>query len=207
MAAAPNLPMSETVIRNITIDDTFTPTPQGIVVNQGDTINFTNNSGVDIVIEFQTNSPGQPVYPPMNLEIDDGDSNGFTAPNYDCAANYYIYNGTNLVGPFVIQVGAGPMYVVVTQSGTTVTYAPQTVAVPLGSILPPGLGKLEMQGPSTSLPVAWKNNSDPFNPPIQATDGVSHPVNSSATDGGYTYFAGPSPIENPTGGRVIVQGS
>lgn len=59
MAAAPNLPMPE-VSRNITIDDTFTPTPQGIVVNQGDTITFYNNSGVDVVIEFQTNSPGSP---------------------------------------------------------------------------------------------------------------------------------------------------
>ncbi|MGD0212085.1 MAG: hypothetical protein ABSB87_02560 [Terriglobales bacterium] len=205
MAAAPNLPISD-VIRNITVDDTFTPTPQGIVVNHGDTVTFYNNSGVDIVIEFQTNNPGQPVYPSMNLEVDDGDSNSFTAPNYDCAANYYIYNGTNLVGPFVIQVGAGPMYVAVTQSGTTVTYTPQTVAVPLGSILPPGLGKLEVRGPSTSLPVDWTNGNDPFNPPIQTTDGVSHPVNSSATDGGYTYWAGTNPLENPANGRVIVQG-
>ncbi|MGA7561019.1 MAG: hypothetical protein WCF61_19435 [Terriglobales bacterium] len=204
MAAAPNLPMPE-VSRNITIDDTFTPTPQGIVVNQGDTITFYNNSGVDVVIEFQTNSPGQPVYPPMNLEVDDGDSNGFTAPNYDCAANYYIYNGTNLVGPFVIQVGTGPMYVAITQSGSTVSYTPQTVAVPLGTILPPGLGKLEMLGPSASFPVGWTNGNDPFNPAIQATDGVPHPVNSSATDGGYTYSAGTNPLENPINGRVIVQ--
>lgn len=213
MAAAPNLPMSETVTRNIAIGTTYTPSPQGIVVNEGDSINFQNNSGVDIIIEFLTNADGEPVYPPMSLQVSNGGSNSFTAPSYDAAANYNIYNNdvtppTYLSGPFVIQVGSGPMFVSISGSYSNPSYNPPTVAVPRGSILPPGLGNLQMNSdvPNTDFGIGWTNNSDPFNPGIGSTDGTPHPVNPSASLGPYTYSAGePGPNDNPANGKVIIQ--
>jgi hypothetical protein len=215
MAAAPNLPLSESITWDITIDDTYTPSRQGIVVSQGDQINFENESGVDIIIEFQPNVlNGQnqtPVYPPMSLSVSNGGSNSFTAPNANCAANYYIYNAdvtppAQLSGPFVIQVGTGTMYVTVAGTVTNPTYSPQTVAVPLGTSLPPGAGKLQMNpGPSSSFGITWLNNNDPCTPPITQTDGTPHGVAQTSALATYTYYVGPAPVENPAGGRVIVQ--
>jgi hypothetical protein len=216
MAAAPNLPLSDAITWDITIDDTYNPSRQGIVVNQGDQINFENESGVDIIIEFQPNVyRGQnqtPVYPPMNLSVSNGGSNSFTAPNANCAANYYIYNAdvtppAQLSGPFAIQVGTGTIYVTVGGTVSNPTYSPESVAVPLGSSLPPGAGNLQMNtGASSSFGITWKNNNDPFTPPIAQTDGSPHGVAQISALTTYTYYGGPSPVENPAGGRVIVQG-
>ncbi len=214
--AAPNLPLSEAITWDITVDDTYTPSKQGVVVNQGDQITFYNNSGVDITIEFQPNvSNGQnqtPVYAPMSLPVSDGDDNSFTAPRANCAANYYIYNAdvtppALLSGPFVIQVGSGPMYVSIAGSISNPTYSPQTVAVPLGTILPPGLGKLQMNSnvPNTVFGIGWTNNNDPFDPAISSTGSAPHPVDPSASVTSYSYAAGANPINNPTGGKVIIQ--
>ena len=211
MAAAPNLPLSESITWDITIDDTYTPSRQGIVVSQGDQINFENESGVDIIIAFQTNGNGQAVYPAMNLSVPNNGSNGFAAPNANCAANYYIYNSdvtppALLSGPFAIQVGTGPMFVTVGGSVTNPTYNPETVAVPLGTSLPPGTGNLQMNTATTTFGITWKNNNDPFTPPITQTDGSAHGVAQTSALSTYTYYAGPSPVQNPAGGTVIVRG-
>jgi len=218
MAAAPNLPCPEAITWDITINTAFVPSRQGIVVNLGDQINFDNESGVDILIEFQPNVfDGQnqtPVYPPMSLSVDNNSTSGFQAPNSDCAANYYIYNAdvnppALLSGPFVIQVGAGPMYVSVAGTVPNPTYSPSTVAVPLGSALPPGAGYLQMSSPSSIFGINWNNNSDPFvTPPgITSPDGVPHPVSSTATlNTPYPYYAGAKQNDDPVGGTVIVRG-
>jgi hypothetical protein len=213
MAAAPNLPVPENALPNITVDNTYTPTPQGIVVGQGDPVTFYNNSGVDILIEFQTNVlDGQnqtPVYAPMNLPVSDGDSNGFTAPNANCAANYYIYNAdvtppAVLSGPFVIQVGSGPMYVNVTQSNNVLVFTPDAVAVPLGNAAS-GAGYLEINSeiPNTVVPIYWAT-TDPFNPGITES-GPPQPVQTGTAPGEYDYSNTPSPVGLTGGGKVIIQ--
>lgn len=63
MAAAPNYPMPDGLTWTLNVDGTYTPSRQGIVVNQGDQITFENNSGLDIVISFQTNGTGSPCIP------------------------------------------------------------------------------------------------------------------------------------------------
>ncbi len=210
MAAAPNLPLSDSITWDITIDDTYTPSRQGIVVSPGDQINFENQSGVDIIIEFQTNGTGQQVYPAMSLEVGNGGSSSFTVPNADCAGNYYIYNDdvtppALLSGPFVIQVGAGPMFVTVAGTFNNPTYNPSTVAVPLGTSLPPGAGNLQMNATSATFGITWQNNNDPFTPAINSTDGTPHAVASLSALATYTYYGGPLANDNPAGGKIIIQ--
>jgi len=54
MSAARNIPYEDNLAAvNITIDSTFTPTPQGAKLGVGQTITFTNNSGQEIsLIQF-----------------------------------------------------------------------------------------------------------------------------------------------------------
>jgi hypothetical protein len=210
MAAAPNLPMSDAITWTLNIGANYTPSRQGIVVSQGDQVTFENNSGGDIVVTFQTNGNGQPVYAPMNLTVLDDTSASFTAPNYNCAANYSIYGANQqppllLSGPFAIQVGTGPMFVTIGGSPTNPTYAPPTVAVPIGTSLPPGAGRLQMNATSASFGITWDGNNDPFTPAITTTDGQPHSVSTVASSANYNYTAGPSPNDNPVGGRVVIQ--
>jgi hypothetical protein len=210
MAAAPNYPMPDAITLIVNIDTNYNPSRQGIVVSQGDQITFNNNSGLDIVIAFQTNGNGQPVYSPMTLAIANGGSNSFTTPNYNCAANYYIYEANTqppvqLSGPFVIQVGSGPIFITIGGTPTSPTYNPATVAVPLGTSLPPGAGKVQIIATAASFGINWNNGNDPFTPPVTVTGGSAHSVSLSASAASYAYTAGQSVNENPAGGKVIIQ--
>jgi hypothetical protein len=212
MSAARPLPSPETVW-TITIDNTFTPSRQGLVVQLGDQIDFENLSGVDLIIEFQSNSPGQAVYPPMSLSVPNGTTVGFVAPSYNASANYYIYQGAiEESGPFVIQVGTGPMYVQLSGPVGNVTYNPPTVAVPQGNALQ-GSGNLEMVPTMTgkTFSIGDWSPSDPFSPPLQSSGGSPHSTGSSAPIGEYTYVATPTNSPAPHGvgggggGRVVIQ--
>lgn len=210
MAAAPNLPMPETVTHNITIGTNFATSPQGIVVRYGDTVNFVNNSGSDITIQFLANSPGVAVYPNMSLTVPNGNPNGpvgFPAPTVDAAANYNILvNGVQQnTDPYVIQVGVGPMYVLITESGGDVYFTPTKVAVPLGNITT-GMGYLQMksQVPNTVFPVYWATN--PFNPGISQS-GPAQPVKTGTGPGSYSYSNTPPTNALAGGGTVIIRGT
>jgi hypothetical protein len=172
MTAARHIPIADTVY-TITIDSTFTPTPGGLIVQQGDTVNFQNNSGSEITIQFVPNAPGQPVS--GNITINSNSSGGFVAPNYDASANYDIYVGTTKEsgGPYVIQVGNGPIYVQATWNvalgiGQT---NPSPVAVPLQ-------GTLEIfSTDTTSYKATWPNTGNPFTLPHPLTTVVPGVVN------------------------------
>jgi hypothetical protein len=131
--AARNLPVPA-FTHTINIDPTLTPSSQGLIVAGGDTVNFTNNSGQDVTIIFAHNPPGADIYPNMNLPVPNGATAGFQVPTADCAGNYSIQgaNGQE-TGPWVIQDGAGPMFVFISKSANVVIYAPPTVAVPSGA--------------------------------------------------------------------------
>lgn len=202
--AARNLPVPDAVSRNITIGANFATLPQGIVVGYGDTVKFTNSSGSDITIGFLANTPGQAVYPNMNLLVPSGTTVGFTVPNVDCAANYNILlNGVpqNAV-PYVIQVGKGPMFVIVTLAGGAPDFNPGTVSVPLGNAAA-GMGTLEINSQlPNNVPLYW--DTDPFNPGI-TQPGPAQPVKAGTTPGEYCYSITPSPLLRAGGGKVIIQ--
>ena len=186
--AARNLPVPAAFTHTITIDNTLTPSFQGLIVALGDTVNFTNNSGQDLTIMFAHNPPSTvDIYPNMSLLVPNGTTAGFTAPTANCAGNYSIVgaDGTE-TGPWVIQDGAGPMYVVLSKSANVITYAPPTVAVPLGSTIT-GMGMLEMKSNLPNIPfnINW-DTPDPFNPPLTAT-GQNRPVSASTLPGPYGY--------------------
>jgi hypothetical protein len=181
MTAARHIPIADTV-HTITIDSTFTPTPGGLIVQQGDTVNFQNNSNSAITIQFVPNPPGQPVS--GNITINANSSGGFVAPNYDASANYDIYVGTTKEsdGPYAIQVGNGPIYVQVTWNvalGVGQTN-PSPVAVPLE-------GNLEIfSTDTTSYKASWPNTGDPFTLPSplkEVVPGVANNLSYTATSG------------------------
>jgi len=202
--AARNLPIPE-IAHPITIGAGFAASPAGIVVGHGDTVNFTNNSGSDITIQFLPNSPGQALYPAMSLFVQSGTTNGFTVPNTDCAANYNVtVNGVvQSADPFVIQVGNGPMYVLITGSLQAPYFEPGTVAVPLGNITT-GLGRLQMQSqvPNAVFPINFSSN--PFNPGITQS-GPAQPVKAGTTPGSYGYSGTNGIRERAGGGTVIIR--
>lgn len=204
--AARELPLPE-VTHSITIGANFVPSSTGIVVGYGDTVTFTNSSGSDITIQFLSNSPGQALYPNMNLPVSNGTNAGFQVPGTDCAANYNILvNGVvQNANPYVIQVGIGPMFVLVTGPISLPNFNPGTVAVPLGDAAN-GMGRLELKSqiPNTPVPVYWGTN--PFNPGITQT-GPAQPVQSGITPGGYNYSSSPGPDARAGGGTVIIRSS
>jgi hypothetical protein len=204
--AARELPLPE-VTHSITIGANFVPSSPGIVVGYGDTVTFTNNSGSDITIQFLSNTPGAALYPNMNLPVLNGTSSGFQVPGSDCAANYNIAaNGVvQNAQPYVIQVGVGPMFVLVTGPLNLPNFNPGMVAVPLGDAAN-GMGMLEMksQVPNAAIPIYWGTN--PFNPGITQT-GPPQPVQSGITPEGYTYTSSPGPDERAGGGTVIIRSS
>lgn len=211
--AARHLPISASVC-TFAIDNTFTPTPQGAIVQQGDQVEFQNNSGVDIIIEFAANPPGQAVYPKMNLPVPDGTTASFAAPNYDASANYSIYQGTTLEsGPWAVQVGAGPIFVQLS-GASGVNYAPPTVAIPQGNAVT-GKGELVIIPALNSgkYTITW-DTTDPVTPPLGASGTNSHAANSAP--GEYCYTATATTATDPCatetvfsggGGKVIIRSS
>jgi hypothetical protein len=217
--AARNLPVPA-FTHTINIDPTLTPSYQGLIVAGGDTVNFTNNSGQDVTIIFAHNPPGADIYPNMSLPVPNGTTAGFTAPTSNCAGNYSILgaNGAE-TGPWVIQVGAGPMFVMLSKSANVVIYTPPTVAVPLGSTIT-GMGMLQINSHLPNLPfnINW-DTTDPFNPPLTAT-GQNRPVSASTPPDSYDYGGTPNMMHKGVaashaiarvgtggGGTVIIRGA
>ena len=202
--AARNLPIPAAATQRITIGPQFVTSPQGIVVGHGDTVNFQNTSGSDITIQFLSNSPGVAVYPNMSLSVPNQTTVGFTAPSVDCAANYNVVaNGVvENTDPYVIQVGAGPMYILVTGTVVSPDFNPGTVAVPLGNAAT-GMGMLQIKSNLPSnVPIYW--TTDPFNPGI-SQPGPAQPVKGGTAPGEYDYSTTPSPVVLAGGGKVIIQ--
>jgi plastocyanin len=211
--AARHLPITAAVC-TIAIDNTFTPTPQGVVVQPGDQVEFQNNSGVDIIIEFAANPPGQAVYSNMNLPVTNGTTAGFTAPNYSASANYSVYQGTTEEsGPWVVQVGTGPMFVQLSDASGVVNYAPPTVAIPHGNATT-GKGQLVIMPSLNSgdYTIKW-GVTDPVTPPLGASGTSSHAVTSAPGEYDYSATADdpcatvPKSDGSGGGGTIIVRSS
>jgi len=207
MSAARHLPTPETVW-SISIDSNFTPTPKGLVVQQGDTVNFTNNSTSAITIQFASNAPGASVSP--NLSIPAGSTVGFVAPSTDAAANYFITVSTvQKSGPWAIQVGNGCLYISVTFG------VPQGKGqcTPSPVCIPPG-GNVEMYSTDYVYTVNWLNVvSPPFTPPLTTiavgvANNTVHTQTGASIDYAYTVTKnGVTATSGNGGGTVKVKGT
>jgi hypothetical protein len=195
MSAARVIPMDQTEW-TITIDNNFNVTPQGVIVQPGDQVNYQNNSDVCINIQFEPNPPGEAVYPNMNLPVGAKSSKGFTAPSYDASANYSIYVGTAQQpgGPYALQVGVGPLYIQVTYVNGEGQCSPETAAIPVE-------GKLRMvETDHHSYSVGWQGGKNPFQPPLGTVG--SHKAASAGT---YEYsVAEGGPVLGGGGGGTII---
>ena len=203
MTAARHIPITDTVY-TIDIDSTFTASPKCLIVQQGDTVNFQNNSGSTVTIEFLPNPPGQSVS--GNITIPNGSGAGFTAPNYNAAANYDIYVGTTKEsGPYAIQVGTGPFYIQLYDTSAGIITNPSPIVIPVG-------GYLEMISSDLNYNVSNWTPADPFSPPLTSVQ-VGAPNNSphqeNTGDGlDYTYKltkATPGGTTGNGGGTVKVK--
>ncbi len=207
MSAARHLPIPETVW-SISVDSSFTPTPKGIVVQQGDTVNFTNNSGSPIVIQFASNAPGLAVS--ANLSVPAGSTVGFIAPNVDAAANYFIFVSTvQKSGPWAIQVGNGRLYISVTYG----TAQGKGQCTPSPVCIPPG-GNIEMYSTDYAYTVSWLSVvSPPFTPPLTSIaagveNNAVHTQTGASIDYAYTVTkVGAALTSGNGGGTVKVKGT
>jgi hypothetical protein len=191
----------------ITINNGLVPNPQGYFLAAGGSITFTNTSGGTIDITFSPSGVFN------NFSLNNNASHTQSAQVQNGGVSYYV-NG-NLLQPYAIQVGTGPMVVQITTVNNVVTYNPAYSAIPVS-------GALEMNG-DLAYSVLW-SGTDPFNPPltqVRAGMGGNSVHTGIPTVGQYIYncaSTSPSlvskkgdspmpPVGNGGGGRIIIRGT
>jgi len=129
--------------------------PAGCLIENGQNVTFTNNSGSTISILFdQTAISKQKVFNDIN-NLAPG-SNYTEAPLVsDKTVNYNVSMNGQTRGPFAIEVGAGPLEISVT--GTEPT--PKIANVPRN-------GEIQFTATDFQCDILWRNG-DPFNPQLK----------------------------------------
>src|ERR1700691_6119427 len=130
MAAARVFPMGEEV-QTISINSSFVASPQAIIYGIGTTVEFTNNSGVAININFVPNPPGYTLFTNV-ANLANGASNSQGPINTQGAANYYVNAGGTNYGPYAIQVGNGSLWIQVTDVNSVGQGVPGAAVIPAG---------------------------------------------------------------------------
>jgi hypothetical protein len=187
--------------QTITIDGTLVPSPQGCIVSapvgQQIAVTFNNTSGSPISITFTP----QGVF--ADIPSFTGTQTRYAQGGTNTTVNYVI-NGV-IAEPYAIQIGSGPMVITLSQTNTgTTQYSPNPVAVPLGDATQSGTVKIVSAAPGgAGYNLTWKNNNDPFLPPINSSDATPHPVAPGALAASYDYSAG---MTSPQGKNVRTLG-
>ena len=204
MSAARPLP-EVVVAHTVTINNQGIPDHQGLLVSYQDTITFYNNYPQAVTIKFAPNLPGLSVWG-NDIVIPNGTHSGFTAPNYDCAANYSVYiNAAPMPGgPYAIQVGNGRMFINITNNYSS----PDPVVIPLQ-------GNIEMYSSDNSYQINWPgcpNTGGPFSTVLnQVVPGVQNNTAHQESLGlvqNYSYtIPSPGPALGNGGGKVRIVSS
>ena len=129
--------------------------PAGCLIENGQNVTFTNNSGSTISILFaQTAISKQTVFNDIN-NLAPG-SNHTEAPLMrDITVNYNVsMDGKPLYEPFAIEVGAGPLEISVTGTNPT----------PAAGAIPPN-GEIQFTTTDFKCNISWPDG-DPFNPQL-----------------------------------------
>ena len=210
MSAARVIPMEDTA-QLVTIDSTFGASPKAVIIPAGQVVNFTNNSGATITIQFEPNPPGPTLFtnvPPLV----NGATNSQTpqAANGNGAVNYHVVDaGGTQHGPYAIQVGNGPLYIQVTYSQALGA----AQCIPSPAVIP-YQGSLEMISNDYNYSVTWPTSfGDPFTPAltsigIGASNNIPHKETANLAD--YAYKITKTGIAEGTGsggGTVRVKGT
>jgi hypothetical protein len=203
MATARELPIEDfNANPTITIGAGLTPSPQACMVSGSDqmSVTFSNASGEAIEINFVP--PANPAGPVLFSSITSFPNTQTIPAGTNASVNYYVTANGEISGPWCIQINDGPMIVVLTWANNAMTYTPATVAVPETGVA--GDGTLAIFPALNGFPIAWANNIDPFTPAINQSDGAPHASNPGTAGNTYGYSAGPSPKDQPGGGKVII---
>jgi hypothetical protein len=185
MSAARVIRPEDVPALNITITSSGVASPnQAVIISSGQGVVFTNSSGSTVSIVFETDAEDPSVVLFSNV-------NGLspTAPNNtnsqtpnsqypNRTVNYYITGiGPQPLGPYAIQVGAGPMYVSVTYDTplNEGDCTPGTVAIPLR-------GTIEMISTDYHYKINWNaSNGNPF-PGLADIYTLSNPLTRAYTN-------------------------
>jgi len=201
--AARIIPFEENVVAKLITITATDATPEGCILQAGQGVTFTNNSGSPVTITF---TPPNMFGSTINLTASaPGNSYTAPAPTGSGSVNYYVTVGANPNpnGPYAIQAGAGPMVVVVSGTVGNEKVSPDPVAIPVG-------GTLQMNPSSSTNKYgigSW-TNGDPFVVPLITVDSTPHTDNPSDGPGQFPYTATRTSIEKGAGngkGTVIVR--
>jgi hypothetical protein len=206
MSAARNIPFEESLTaQNISIDSTFTPTPEGVIIGVGQPVTFTNNSGAEIAsIQFQPNPLKAPSGPGPTLfteitNLANGATSAEQPPNPTVGAVNYLITDENgkEYGPFSIQAGtAVPLKVQVIDA---VIY-PSTAAIPARG----AAAIYSDDTPCDQYPITWASNPFTTATPTAACGFSPSAMRTGvATTGEYRYTI-PSQVATG-GGKIVIQ--
>jgi len=205
MATARIMPKIESV-EVITIDSTFTPSPQGVILSSGTPVEFVNNSGATINITFNANAPGPKLFDNITNLLNQNTSAQQQPQAVNGSVNYTITAvGGSTYGPFAIQVGGGPLYVQITYTAGAGFSTPDPAVIPVG-------GTLEMVNLDPhSYGVGWGGGNNPFSPALnqvgRAAGNSAHTSNVGAGTYTYTLTTDHNPAAGSGGGKIKVVSS
>ncbi|HLB90901.1 MAG TPA: hypothetical protein VJK27_01090 [Terriglobales bacterium] len=199
--------------QNINIDSSFMAHPRACIILDSQDVTFTNASGSTVAIQFVLNAlnpdlnqqifsdiPSLPSGPmPSAPQTPDNLTNG------NGSVNYYVVVGGASYGPYCIQVGDGPMQVLFTLSGDTITCTPDPVAIPPYNLALQIAGTIAMypDDANNDYSIQWPGG-DPFTPPLSTPDGASHGDSASSVPQDYSYtVTSPNPADGGSGGGTV----
>jgi hypothetical protein len=200
--------------QNISITSSFQANPAGCIIQSSQTLTFTNSSGSPVAINFIPNpiDPNQQIFNNIPTLPGTGVPSLAQTPNAsNGSVNYNVVAAGVTYGPFSIQVGTGPLQVLISMSGGVITATPNPAAIPpYSSVL--GIAvtvAMYPDDPNNDYSIAWKA-SDPLTPALTSPDGLPHGDSNTTIVNDYKYTI-TSP-KNPKlggsgGGTVRIKGS
>jgi hypothetical protein len=199
--------------QNINIDSSFMAHPRACIILDSQDVTFTNASGSTIAIQFVLNAlnsdPNQQIFtniaslPSGPLPSAPQTPNNLT--NGNGSVNYWVNAGGVSYGPYCIQVGDGPMQVLFTLSGDTITCTPDPVAIPPYNLALQIAGTIAMypDDVNNDYSIQWPNG-DPFTPPLSTPDEASHADSATTVLQDYSYtVTSPNPADGGSGGGTV----
>jgi hypothetical protein len=204
MAAARNLPpIPDPNPQQITISNTGVLSPATCIIANGQQVTFINNLSYSINITFEADAQGVVVFTSPVAVPGNGGSTMISPLTNDRTVNYNT-DGSDTF-PYAIQVGAGPLYISVSLSGTTVQVTPSPAIIPAQ-----GTWQLfKASGDANTYKVTWPNVNNPPFPDFTVNNQTQTASVSTPAYVGYHVKLPPSPLltTGSGGGTIKVGGN
>lgn len=203
MAAAPNLPIADDPPepQQITISNTGALSPATCIIANGQGVEFINNTGNQITVYFEADPQGVSVYGSQTTVPGNGGTTTLSTDVTNRTVNYNIDGSQNY--PYAIQLGSGPLYILVETSNTGVV-----LVTPSPAIIPSG-GTWQLykaSGDANTYNVTWPNVSAPPFPNFAVNNTTQSASGNTSGYVAYKVERGPSPnaLTGQGGGTIKV---